>query len=138
MNKESPEDYAQRRANETGRAYFVTGMGHAQLNCAMNRRGAEELGGIVKIYRPKPPIESIARVEVTDTFGGEANYSWVRRYSFPVRKGDSDLAIMRKAKAIAGYTGLRGRSANLGDSFEFRPWGLLHILFVTFDPPEAP
>lgn len=41
-------------------------------------------------------MATTAHVEVTDTFSGEANYCWVRRYSFPVPPAMSDLAIMRR------------------------------------------
>ena len=51
--RETPDEYAQRRANETGRPYIVTGMGHAFVDCALNRRGIDELGGIARIHRPK-------------------------------------------------------------------------------------
>lgn len=52
---ETPEEYAQRRANETGAAYIVTGMGHAWYDCAQNRELAPECGGIVKRFRPLKP-----------------------------------------------------------------------------------
>jgi hypothetical protein len=46
-------DYAQRRADETGKTYLVTKMGHAMLADAANKKlAATELGGIDKFYRP--------------------------------------------------------------------------------------
>lgn len=87
-------------------------------------------------------------VELTDTFGGEANYSWVRRASVSVPElthygydGSSNYAkanriarreLMRKAKSAVGYTGVRGRTTDLGDWYEFRPYGMCVVLFVTF------
>jgi hypothetical protein len=46
LRSETPRAYAQRRANETGRAYIVSCMGHAVLDCAENRLGMAECGGI--------------------------------------------------------------------------------------------
>ena len=68
--------------------------------------------------------------EYTDTFGGEANYSWVKREAFNC-EGMSDLAITRKAKALFDLNGARGRSDNSGDMYSFRPYRLCTVLFVT-------
>lgn len=51
MLKETPQEYAQRRANETGYAYLVTHEGHALCADAFNRRVAKDLGGIASIFR---------------------------------------------------------------------------------------
>jgi hypothetical protein len=49
---ETPIEYAQRRANETGRAYVVSAMGHAMVATRGNRRLVEtELGGAVAVLR---------------------------------------------------------------------------------------
>lgn len=37
------------------------------------------------------------RIEVTDTFGGEANYSWVRRYTV---QANCTLGAIRKLGAL--------------------------------------
>lgn len=50
---ESPEAYAQRRANETRRAYLVTHMGHAWWDTPENRKIADECGGIAGIIKPQ-------------------------------------------------------------------------------------
>lgn len=72
-----------------------------------------------------------ADIEYTDTFGGDANYSWVDRHSFNA-DGMSDLAIIRKAKKLVGLSGLRGRGTWIGEMYEFRPYGLCTIMFITF------
>jgi len=78
------------------------------------------------------------QIEVTDTFGGEANYSWVRRYTLDHRPGESTYSIMRRAKAIAGYSGVRGRTTQYGDGAQFRPYRQCVVLFVTWnDSPEV-
>jgi len=68
--------------------------------------------------------------EYTDTFGGEANYSWVRRVAFEVPHGASNRAIMRKAKKLIGLNGLRGRTEDFGDSLTFKPYGMATVMFV--------
>lgn len=70
-------------------------------------------------------------IEYTDTFGGEANYSWAKRATIEAPEDISDLALMRRAKAEMGLSGVRGRSATLGDMLEFRPFGACAVLFVT-------
>ena len=87
-------------------------------------------------------------VEYTDTFAGEANYSWVRRATVSVPKlthygydGSQGYAkankrqereIMRRAKAAVGLTGVRGTKHSMGDMIEFRPYGSATVMFVTF------
>jgi len=70
-------------------------------------------------------------VEYTDTFGGEANYCWVDRETLSLPTGLSDLAIMRRAKKAMGLSGIRGKSYNHGDRWEFRPYGLCTVMFAT-------
>lgn len=87
-------------------------------------------------------------VEYTDTFAGEANYSWVNRaivnmpeltqfgydggtnYVQANRRYDREL--MRRAKAAVGLTGVRGRRTEYGDTLEFRPYRSATVLFVTY------
>lgn len=71
--------------------------------------------------------------EYTDTFGGESNYSWVRRESVDMPEKLSDRAIVQRAKKFAGLTGIRCRTDNLGDGFALYPSGSCTVLFVTFD-----
>lgn len=65
--------------------------------------------------------------EYTDTFGGEANYCWIRRGKVSAR---NDRHAMRLAKAAAGISGLRGKRYDFGDSVELRPYGMCTVLFV--------
>jgi len=78
----------------------------------------------------------IVHIEKTDTFGGEPNYCWVERHSITMPDNASDLAIMRKAKELCGYSGLRGRTDHYGDMIEFRPYGLCQIMFISFEEEE--
>lgn len=89
-------------------------------------------------------------VEMTDTFAGEANYSWVRRAAVTVPElthygytGSADGSytraskaqrreVMRRAKAEMGLTGIRGEVEDYGDSITFRPRNMCRVMFVTF------
>ncbi len=91
-------------------------------------------------------------VEYTDTFGGEANYSWVRRASVTMPElthygydGGQGYAranrianreLMRRAKAEMGLTGTRGVSYHHGDMSEFRPYGSCTVMFITYRDGE--
>ena len=93
-------------------------------------------------------------IELTDTFGGEANYSWVKRASVTMPElthygytGSADGSysranrianreLMRKAKAEMGLTGIRGHTTEFGDCLEFRPYGLCQVMFITFREGE--
>lgn len=87
-------------------------------------------------------------VELTDTFSGEANYSWVKRETVTMPElthygydGGTNYTkankvyereLMRKAKAAIGLTGVRGRVNSYGDVIEFRPYGLLQVMFISW------
>lgn len=71
--------------------------------------------------------------EKTDLFGGEANYSWVNRERVDYPDTISDLALVRRAKAWAGYTGLRCGVSHWGDTIAIYPRHLCQVLFITVD-----
>ena len=91
----------------------------------------------------------VHNVEFTDTFAGEANYSWCKRakitmpeithYGYTGSTNGSyakanriyNRELMRKAKAAVGITGWRGRAYHYGDASEFRPYRSNTVLFVT-------
>ncbi len=79
------------------------------------------------------------RVELTDTFGGEANYSWARRAKVPAPEYDTvqpkgyQRTIMRRAKAAVGLTGMAGRTERVGCGYEFRPYGACMVMFVDWE-----
>jgi hypothetical protein len=68
-------------------------------------------------------------VEYTDTFGGEANYCWVKRVEFTLEVYTKRKAI-RKAKALVGLTGVRGRTEDYGDMLKFTPYKSCTVMFV--------
>ena len=91
-------------------------------------------------------MSNIHAVEFTDTFAGEANYSWVRRaeivmpdlthYGYDGAYGYAKAAkayhreLMRKAKAAMGLAGARGKTVEVGEIIEFRPYGMNVVMFV--------
>ena len=80
------------------------------------------------------PAETVSfSVEYTDTFGGDANYCWVRRSTITVPVNASQALIMRRAKAAVCITGARGSVSDLGDWYDFRPYGSATVMFVSFD-----
>ena len=92
-------------------------------------------------------------VELTDTFGGEANYCWVRRARVTMPElthygydGGTNYAkanrtyqreLMKRAKVAVGMTGARGVTTSYGDGYEFRPYGVCAVLFVTWTDSEG-
>jgi hypothetical protein len=70
-------------------------------------------------------------LEHTDTFGGDANYCWCRRETLPPGEY-SDRQLVRRAKAFAGFTGLRCATENFGDMIRITPRGICQTVFVTW------
>ena len=72
-------------------------------------------------------------IEVTDTFGGEANYCWVKRGTTKAR---SRRGLIAAAKRLAGWNGwCRVNVEYYGDALTIRPTqssGVNQIAFVTF------
>lgn len=72
--------------------------------------------------------------ELTDTFSGEANYSWVRRGEY---QGEgthtSEASILRQAKAWAGLNGVRCRKEEIGGTLTaLYPQGRNLVLFIDY------
>lgn len=72
-------------------------------------------------------------IEVTDTFGGEANYCWVKRGA---TKAKSRRGLIKAAKDLAGWTGwCRVNVEDYGDQLVIRPTatsGVNQIAFITW------
>lgn len=87
-------------------------------------------------------------VEYTDTFSGEANYSWVRRANVTMpelthygydggtnyNKANKvfERELMKKAKAALGLTNIRGTVSHIGEMIEFRPYRSNTVMFITY------
>jgi len=69
-------------------------------------------------------------VELTDTFGGQANYSWCTRETIELPDTASDRQIITAAKAALGLTGQRCRRFDYGEGFELRPVGACVVAFI--------
>jgi hypothetical protein len=71
-----------------------------------------------------------ALVTVTDTYGGEPNFGWVKRKVINLADNATDLQIVRLAKKALGWNGLRCNTWNQCDSFTLNPIGLNMVMFV--------
>jgi hypothetical protein len=71
------------------------------------------------------------QVEYTDMFGGEANYSWVKRATVEYSGKPGELPLVRVAKAAIGLTGVRCRREEWGEAIVLRPCGSCTIAFIT-------
>jgi hypothetical protein len=87
-------------------------------------------------------------LEYTDTFAGETNYCWVRRYTLLVPSMEPDTVytsaatvyrkscayereLVRKAKSLVGLTGIRCRKESIGETIALYPSGSCTVLFIT-------
>lgn len=80
-------------------------------------------------------VNNMMKVSVvqTDTFGGEANYAWANSYEFAIHKAASQRNIVRKAKALAGMTGVKADTYDYGDGLTIKPRGYNQVIFVDFE-----
>lgn len=82
-------------------------------------------------------------VEYTDTFGGEANYCWIKRHCIEVKQTldmdqkKVDAKVKRMAKAAVGLNGAAGEWTDYGGQLEFRPSGMATILLVNWHDCSA-
>lgn len=82
-------------------------------------------------------------IEVTDTFSGEANYSWVKRGTATVAEtNDSESykrrelrnrrAVAKRVREIAGWpVCVRITIEDQGDTYTIRPAGMCQVAFAT-------
>ena len=73
-----------------------------------------------------------ATIEYTDTFGGEANYSWVERHTFDI-DGLTNRQVELHARSLIGLTGVRCNRDDYGDMVAWRPHHTCTIAFLTYD-----
>jgi len=76
------------------------------------------------------------QIEYTDTFGGEANYSWVKRASFIAPDNASSRMLVKRAKFVFGVTG-RHDTDDFGDEIVIRPRGTCTIIFIRPEPEHG-
>ena len=79
-------------------------------------------------------VETIIYYEMTDTFNGDANYSWVKRGEIRTKQGEefSDLAAVRRVKKALGYSGVKCKKEEDGDYIVLRPFGKNIVIFIWF------
>lgn len=73
--------------------------------------------------------------ELTDTFGGEANYGWVRRGTKIINQWPepTERCIVKAAKAWAGWTGVYVNKEHHGDTIVLKPRHLHQVLFINIE-----
>lgn len=82
-------------------------------------------------------------VEYTDTFGGEANYCWVRRATIgdsakPYASRERLRDLLRRARKEVGLSGARGDvTFDGGDEIHWVPRGCCTILMIRWDDSPA-
>lgn len=76
------------------------------------------------------------KIEITDTFGGEANYSWVRRGILALPDRPTHAQVVRAAKKFAGWTGKRCRVDHYGGEVSIRLSGAAMVAFAYWCEPE--
>lgn len=95
-------------------------------------------------------MSNVYEYEYTDTFAGEANYSWVKRGNMTMPElthygytGSADSSysrankianreLVKQVKRELGLTGVKGRAYWHGDPYEFRPYRMATVLFINF------
>ena len=70
-------------------------------------------------------------IEHTDTFGGEANYCWLRKYKIDIPESYNRSWIVRKVKEQLGWTGDRVLVEDWGDYLTLRHSRHCEIAFAT-------
>ena len=68
------------------------------------------------------------RVTVTDTFGGQPNYSWVDRYQLYVYRDNP----VREVKAEIGYTGVKCDKVDMGSCIHLYPRGEAKVIIIQY------
>jgi hypothetical protein len=68
--------------------------------------------------------------ELTDTYAGEANYTWVQRGVVAADSDNTSHTIVRRAKSAAGLSGIRCRKEDYGDMIALYPQGMNMVLFI--------
>jgi len=88
-------------------------------------------------------MSHIYEYEYTDTFAGASrqgivtmpeltHYGYDGYSNYTKTNKIFNRELMKKVKAELGLTGVRGRVYDYGDIIEFRPHGLLTVLFITY------
>ena len=71
--------------------------------------------------------EAVWNYEYTDTFGGEVNYSWIKRGEV---SASSEKSAVRKIKKLLNLNGVQTRNERQGDTLALYPIGTCTVLFI--------
>ena len=71
-----------------------------------------------------------AHAEMTDTYGSESNYSWVKRRSDITAK--TERGLIKKVKSEFGLTGIKCRKYDFGDMIQLNPRNMNIVVFINF------
>jgi len=75
-----------------------------------------------------------AYIEITDLFGGEANYSWGKRFELTDIEGLTHKQVVRRLKKKADLNGTRWRLvANCGDYYQYNFVGWYATAFIIYE-----
>jgi hypothetical protein len=73
------------------------------------------------------------QVEMTDLFGGECNYNWVKRLTIE----DSEMSIRKVLKVIREEFGISERlwvrQSYSNDFIQYKRVGFLHVINITWE-----
>ena len=69
-------------------------------------------------------------VEYTDTFGGDANYSWVERETVSLSDCATDRQIVLACKEAVGLSGVKCDREEDGETTILRPRGSCTVMFI--------
>lgn len=69
--------------------------------------------------------------ELTDTYAGEANYSWVKRATLIYKDQPTDRKLTQDAKRVLGLTAHRCRRDDCQDTIQLDPIGWCQRAFIT-------
>lgn len=81
-------------------------------------------------------MKMLIKAEHTDTFGGQANYAWVRREEFEMKPEATRLAVVREVKRRMGIQ-CRTITTDFHDHLSLRLVGMAQILFINWEYTEA-
>lgn len=70
------------------------------------------------------------KIEITDTYGENANYSWVVRGVLLLSDAPTRRQVVTAAKRFAGWTGQPCEVHHYGGEIEIRPKGVNAVAFV--------
>lgn len=65
-------------------------------------------------------------IEVTDTYGGESNYSWVQKFYIEA----TEATVVRRAKKEIRWNGVRCDRNDCGETIKLIPRGLAQVAFI--------